>query len=90
VGGSYGATHGHGHSQSVSGLPELERDIDGTPSRRGTLTSGETSAIPLPRRKSGGLAMTAAPGRRTSSGGEGAGMKPPGRPRKLSGVGETY
>ncbi|KAH8594813.1 hypothetical protein B0O99DRAFT_687136 [Bisporella sp. PMI_857] len=93
VGGSYGAAHGHGHSQSVSGVPELERDIDGTPSRRGALPSGEASAIPLPRRQSGGLSMTPMP-RRSSSGqalreGE-SGMKPPGRPRKLSGVGETY
>jgi len=93
IGGSYGAAHGHGHSQSVSGLPDFERDIDGTPSRRGTLPPGETSAIPLPRRQSGGLAMAPMP-RRTSSGAAlretETGMKPPGRPRKLSGVGETY
>jgi len=93
IGGSYGASHGHGHSQSVSGIQDFERDLDGTPSRRGTLPPAETSAIPLPRRKSGGLSMTPMP-RRTSSGAAlretESGMKPPGRPRKLSGVGETY
>lgn len=75
------------------------REFDfGTPSRRNTYGKGdEGSAIPappsaLPRRKSGGLAMTPLP-RRTSSGAalrEDGGMKPPGRPRKLSGVGESY
>ncbi|KAG9242523.1 nuclear distribution protein nude [Calycina marina] len=92
VGGSYAAAHGgHGHSQSVSGIPDLERDIDGTPSRRGALPPAETSAKPLSRRKSGGLVMTPI-ARRTSSSAIIRGeerMKPPGRPRKLSGVGET-
>ncbi|KAE8447903.1 hypothetical protein EG329_009975 [Mollisiaceae sp. DMI_Dod_QoI] len=103
VGGSYGASHGHGHSQSVSNI-ELDEGRESefaTPSRRNTYGKGELegSAIPgpsgLPRRRSGGLAMTSTIPRRSTSGtrddsaGEG-GMKPPGRPRKLSEVGETY
>lgn len=104
VGGNYAASHGHGHSQSVSHIDLDHGDMEpGTPSRRNTLGRGdaEGSAIPLPsslaRRKSGGLAMTPLP-RRTSSAAalreadrkaDGA-MKPPGRPRKLSGVGETH
>jgi len=78
------------------------KELDfGTPSRRNTYGKEgfDGSAIPalpsaLPRRKSGGVGMTPVP-RRTSSGAalregaEGA-MKPPGRPRKLSGVGESY
>lgn len=104
IGGNYGAAHGHVHSASVSHIDVDERrELDfATPSRRNTYSKvdAETSAIPapasaLPRRKSGGLATGGIPvARRTSSGaalrdGEG-GMKPPGRPRKLSGVGETY
>ncbi|KAH6668704.1 NUDE protein [Halenospora varia] len=104
IGGSYTSTHGHGHSQSVSHIDLDEtRELDfSTPSRRNTYGKGELdgSAIPgpssaLPRRKSGGIAIA----RRTSSGaglreGESKSsenvMKPPGRPRKLSEVGETY
>ena len=96
IGGNY---HGHGHSQSVSNITD-SRDADyNTPSRRGsTFSNTEASAIPapssaLPRRKSGGLASNTPGSRRTTSGAsmrEDAGMKPPGRPRKLSGVGETY
>jgi hypothetical protein len=103
IGGNFGASHGHGHSQSVSNIDVDEtRELDfATPSRRNTFSKADDgSAIPappsaLPRRKSGGLATGGIPmPRRTSSGttlreGEG-GMKPPGRPRKLSGVGETY
>ncbi|KAH7348664.1 NUDE protein [Rhexocercosporidium sp. MPI-PUGE-AT-0058] len=105
IGGSYGASHGHGHSQSVSHIDlDESRELDfATPSRRNTYGKGEleSSAIPGPpglaRRKSGPLGMTALP-RRTTSGGPASrdgdktesGMKPPGRPRKLSGVGETY
>ncbi|KAH7413011.1 NUDE protein [Cadophora sp. MPI-SDFR-AT-0126] len=105
IGGNYGASHGHGHSQSVSHIDlDESRELDfATPSRRNTYGKGdvESSAIPGPpglaRRKSGPLGMTALP-RRTASGGQASkdadkaesGMKPPGRPRKLSGVGETY
>lgn len=103
IGHNFGASHGHGHSQSVSNIDVDEtRELDfATPSRRNTSSKdAEGSGIPtlpsaLPRRKSGGLATGGIPmPRRTSSGaalreGEG-GMKPPGRPRKLSGVGETY
>ncbi|KAK0127465.1 NADH:ubiquinone oxidoreductase [Cadophora gregata f. sp. sojae] len=105
IGGNYGASHGHGHSQSVSHIDlDESRELDfATPSRRNTYGKGdlESSAIPGPpglaRRKSGPLGMTALP-RRTTSGGPASrdgdkaesGMKPPGRPRKLSGVGETY
>jgi hypothetical protein len=104
IGGNFAASHGHGHSQSVSNLDLDQGELElGTPSRRSTLgkVDAEGSGIPapsgLPRRKSGGLAMTPLP-RRTSSAAalreterkaDGA-MKPPGRPRKLSGVGETY
>ena len=104
IGGNVGASHGHAHSASVSHIDvdeSRERDF-ATLSRRNTFSKAdmEGSAIPappsaLPRRKSGGLATGGIPmPRRTSSGaalreGEG-GMKPPGRPRKLSGVGETY
>lgn len=103
IGGNFSASqgpgHGHGHSQSVSqiDLDHCELEL-GTPSRRSTLGRGdvEGSGIPapsgLPRRKSGGLAMTPLP-RRTSSAAalrEEGTMKPPVRPRKLSGVGETY
>lgn len=99
IGGSYTASHGH--SQSVSNIEFDEtREMDfsastGTPSsRRNTYGKGEIeglSAIPTPRRKSGGIAI----GRRMSSGphskdGEKDAMKPPGRPRKLSDLGETY
>ncbi len=73
----------HGHSASISGLPE--DDFDGefrTPSRRGTYSKFEAdaianSAIPGPsgipmlsgRRQSGGPGVTGAgAGRRTSSG----------------------
>ncbi|KUJ19227.1 uncharacterized protein LY89DRAFT_716805 [Mollisia scopiformis] len=100
IGGSYGASHGHGHSQSVSNIDLDEaRELDfATPSRRNTYGKGElegsTAASGLPRRKSGGLVMTGIP-RRSTSGqgmreGDEGGMKPPGRPRKLSEVGETY
>ena len=104
IGGNFGASHGHGHSQSVSNIDlDESRELDfGTPSRRNTYGKGdlEGSAIPtaLPRRKSGGLAMTSLP-RRTSSGqasldgggkAENSMKPPPGRPRKLSEVGETY
>ena len=100
IGGNFGASHGgHGHSQSVSHIDLDQTDLDlGTPSRRSTLgkQDAEGSGIPapsgLPRRKSGGLAMTPLP-RRTSSAAalrEDGAMKPPVRPRKLSGVGETY
>ncbi|KAF4635319.1 hypothetical protein G7Y89_g2786 [Cudoniella acicularis] len=101
---SIGGSYGHGHSQSVSHIDlDESRELDfSTPSRRNTYGKGDLdgSAIPapssaLPRRKSGGIAI----GRRTSSGAglrdgdaktsENA-MKPPGRPRKLSEVGETY
>jgi hypothetical protein len=104
IGGNFAASHGHGHSQSVSNLDLDQGELElGTPSRRSTLgkVDAEGSGIPapsgLPRRKSGGLAMTTLP-RRTSSAAalreadrkaDGT-MKPPGRPRKLSGVGETY
>lgn len=83
----------------MSGIDLDARDIEGTPSRRSTYGKGELeSSIPgpmsgLPRRKSGGLAMTPLVGRRSSSGQalrEAESMKPPGRPRKLSGVGETF
>jgi hypothetical protein len=99
VGGNFSASHGHGHSQSVSHLDLDQGELElGTPSRRSTLgkQDAEGSGIPapsgLPRRKSGGLAMTPLP-RRTSSAAalrEDGAMKPPVRPRKLSGVGETY
>jgi hypothetical protein len=97
IGGNYAASHGHGHSQSVSNIDlDDTRHLDlGTPSRRNTYGKSEDGTGPpsaLPRRKSGGLSMTPLP-RRTSSGTalkEEGGMKPPGRPRKLSGVGETY
>ncbi|KAL2064137.1 hypothetical protein VTL71DRAFT_4631 [Oculimacula yallundae] len=107
IGGNFGASHGHGHSQSVSHIDLDEtRELDfATPSRRNTYGKGELeaidSAIPGPpglaRRKSGPLGMTSLP-KRTSSGGPASkdgdkaenSMKPPGRPRKLSGVGETY
>ncbi|RDL30119.1 Uncharacterized protein BP5553_10397 [Venustampulla echinocandica] len=104
IGGSYQASHGHGHSQSVSNIDlDEDRQLDfATPNRRSTYgkVDLENSSLPaptssLPRRKSGGIAM----GRRTSSSGQlrdgdgnaadGA-MKPPGRPRKISEVGETY
>ncbi|TAQ87900.1 hypothetical protein B7494_g3800 [Chlorociboria aeruginascens] len=93
--------YGHAHSQSVSHIDlDESREVDfATPSRRNTLSKQdfESTSTPkgLPRRKSGGL--SALPVRRTSSGaalrdadmGDGE-MRPPGRPRKLSGVGETY
>ncbi|TVY30110.1 Nuclear distribution protein nudE-like protein [Lachnellula hyalina] len=83
IGGSYTASHGngHGHSQSVSNI-----DLD--ENRELEFASPAKAPSALPRRKSGGVATIT---RRTSSGTlpEG-GMKPPGRPRKLSGVGETY
>lgn len=100
IGGNYGASHGHGHSQSVSNIDLDEaRELDfATPSRRNTYGKGELegSAIPgpggLPRRRSGGLSTTGIPRRSTSGTREAdeGGMKPPGRPRKLSEVGETY
>lgn len=102
IGGNFGASqgHGHGHSQSVSQIDHDElRELDfSTPSRRSTLGKGDVdggSAIPLPRRQSGGFGL-AGGGRRTSSGTtvvaekKDTGMKPPARQRKLSGVGETY
>jgi hypothetical protein len=104
IGGNFAASHGHGHSQSVSHLDLDHGDLEvGTPSRRSTLgkQDPEGSAIPaptgLPRRKSGGLGLTPLP-RRTSSAAAlrdadrqaDGGMKPPARPRKLSGVGESY
>ncbi len=102
IGGNYAASHGHGHSQSVSNIDlDEDRELDfATPSRRNTSGKGEVdgSAIPvpgssgLPRRKSGGLAVTSLP-RRTSGGPDtrivDGSMKPPLRTR-LSGVGETY
>jgi hypothetical protein len=102
IGGNFSASHGHGHSQSVSHIDlDESRELDfGSPSRRNTMSKADTegSAIPapkgIPRRKSGGLSMSALP-RRSISGqkpgekGESS-MQPPGRPRKLSEVGETY
>lgn len=105
IGGNFSASHGHGHSQSVSQIDlehaDLQVDFGTSSNRRNTLGrhDAEASGIPapsgLPRRKSGGLAITPLP-RRTSSAAalredSAAGaMKPPGRPRKLSGVGESY
>lgn len=71
--------YSHGHSQSVNGV-DFDESLEGTPSRRESVSS-------LPRRKSGGIPTVA--GKRVISGSEGS-MKPPGRPRKLSGVGESY
>lgn len=104
IGGNFSASHGHGHSQSVSHIDlDESRELDfGTPSRRNTLNKPdlEGSAIPtpkgIPRRKSAGLSMSALPRRSTSGQGPKdvekgeSSMKPPGRPRKLSEVGETY
>jgi hypothetical protein len=100
IGGNFGASHGHGHSQSVSNIDMDEtRELDfATPSRRSTYgkVDAEGNAPPsaLPRRKSNGLVNGGIPTpRRVSSGAalkDEGGMKPPGRPRKLSGVGETY
>ncbi|PBP27073.1 nuclear distribution protein nudE [Diplocarpon rosae] len=104
LGGSYSASHGHGHSQSVSHVDVDEgRELDfATPSRRNTYGHGEAegSAIPVPaslaKRKSGPLG-SAVFSRRTSNGTAGrdgekgeSGIKPGGRLRTLSGVGETY
>ncbi|RFU35555.1 hypothetical protein B7463_g756, partial [Scytalidium lignicola] len=98
IGGSY--TSSHSHSQSVSQIEfdeSHEFDASATPSRRSTLGKSEDgiSAIPvpssLPRRRSGTVAMSGV--RRTSADaftGEKGDMKPPVRPRKLSGFGETY
>jgi hypothetical protein len=102
---SVGGNYGHGHSQSVSQIDiDESRELDfGTPSRRSTLGKQDLeagSSIPAPkglaRRQSGGLGLTSG-ARRTSSGLSrdvdkkvDTNMKPPGRPRKLSGVGETY
>ncbi|XXG96783.1 hypothetical protein Hte_003074 [Hypoxylon texense] len=87
----------HGHSQSVSRIDTDEFDErfeERTPSRRGTYSKFDTdgsasgipapSAIPMPRRQSGGMHSA----RRISGGvaSESAG----GRPRKLSDLGETY
>lgn len=69
-------------------------NIDIDESRELDYAAAPKTPSALPRRKSGGLQGGAT--RRTSSGGlpgEGMGsmsMKAPGRPRKLSGVGETY
>ncbi|OWO99036.1 hypothetical protein B2J93_6613 [Marssonina coronariae] len=98
--------HGHGHSQSGSYADVDEsRELDfATPSRRSTYGTGEAdgSAIPAPaslaKRKSGSLGgASTLPRRATSHGPAGregerteSGPKAPGRPRKLSGVGETY
>lgn len=99
IGGNFGASHGHGHSQSVSNVDfDESRELDfATPSRRNTYGKGELEGAlagpsGLPRRKSGGVTQIP---RRSTSGlgmreGEEGGMKPPGRPRKLSEVGETY
>ncbi|KAH8805519.1 nuclear distribution protein nude [Xylogone sp. PMI_703] len=92
IGGSYSSMHSHNHSQSVSEIEfdeSHEHDAIATPSRRGTVSKVEDSlsTIPVPssypRRRSG----TVAGSRRTSGDGD---MKPPMRPRKLSGFGETY
>jgi hypothetical protein len=90
IGGNFGASHGHGHSQSVSNIEFDEtREPDfATSSRRNTYGKGELEGtVPtgsaLPRRKSGGIAIA----RRTSGGvskEDDKTMKPPGRPRKLS------
>lgn len=106
IGGSFSSSvHGHGHSQSVSGIDLNGIDLDevremefSTPSRRGSAMGfrDDGTGIPtpsgLPRRQSGGGTVLS---RRTSGGlGE---MKPPlsskmaaGRERKLSEVGESY
>jgi hypothetical protein len=105
IGGNFSASqgHAHGHSQSVSHI-DLDHagdlDFGGTTSRRSTLGKGDAdgSAIPtpsgLPRRKSGPMGASTTPmPRRTSSAAalrDDGQMKPPVRPRKLSGVGETY
>jgi NUDE protein, C-terminal conserved region len=105
IGGNFGASHGHGHSQSVSQIDVDEyREFDfSTPSRRSTFSKQDLeggSAIPvpsgIPRRQSGGIGMTPST-RRTSTGiakeadrKADSSMKPPGRTRKLTDVGETY
>ncbi|PNP82330.1 hypothetical protein FNYG_04519 [Fusarium nygamai] len=73
----------HGHSASISHL-DLEEEDEGefrTPSRRGTYSNGEGSAIPMPtiRRQSGSRRISANTMRSSVSG-----------PRKLSDLGETY
>ncbi|CAG8975667.1 hypothetical protein HYALB_00012325 [Hymenoscyphus albidus] len=95
LGGSYTSSHGHSqsvHSHSVSGIDfDESREMDfsaSTGSRRSTYSKGDEapSAIPTPRRKSGGVGV-----RRMSSGPDkDTSMKPPSRQRKLSDLGETY
>ncbi len=105
IGGGYASSHGHNFSQSVSYIDVDEsRELEfTTPGRRSIHGKGDLdgmSAIPtpsgLPRRRSGGQAATGIP-RRTSGGStvrdgenDAEAMKPPGRPRKMSVVGETY
>ncbi|KAL5351412.1 NADH:ubiquinone oxidoreductase [Pseudogymnoascus australis] len=74
IGGNFGASVGHGHSQSVSqiDLDEYREFEFGTPNRRTTLGREDGSAIPvpasgLPRRQSGGL-VAKTPGKRMSNG----------------------
>lgn len=87
----------HGHSQSVSRIDPDEFDErfeERTPSRRGTYSKFDIdgsasgipapSAIPMPRRQSGGMHSA----RRISGGVPSESVS--GRPRKLSDLGETY
>ena len=87
----------HGHSQSISEDDYFVPD-ERTPSRRGTYGKLDTdgsasgipgpSAIPVPRRQSGGAATTASSTVRRTSGG--LSRDSTSRSRKLSDLGETY
>ncbi|KAH7038314.1 NUDE protein [Microdochium trichocladiopsis] len=90
----------HSHSQSVSSYSDIGEDSlleERTPSRRGTYSKFDAdggasgipgpSAIPMPRRQSGGAGGVSVSGRRISGGTTREGLT---RPRKLSDLGETY
>ncbi|KAI1333488.1 NUDE protein [Xylariaceae sp. FL0016] len=82
----------HSHSQSVSSYTDFDEYEERTPSRQGMYSKYDRdgsgsgiptpSAIPLPRRQSGGLNSSV---RRTSGG-----VHEGSRSRKLSDLGETY
>lgn len=102
---SHGGGHGHGHSHSVSGVDIDEvREMDfSTSMRRSVVRSEEGAGIPTPGAKRANEAFTQSTTgrtpRRTATTSTSAlrdharreeASKLSGRPRKLSGVGETF
>jgi len=101
IGGNYASLHGHGHSASVSNIPEKDSELSTPVPRRGTFNKNDlagVSAIPTPtglkKRQSAGTGLPMPAGARRISSNlhhrEDGDMPPPERRKKLTGVDETF